>query len=148
MKFGRDDLWATPDSWRRQLFRLATRGPSNLARMVKIWTFCQFSRDFDTTKGSRRGQGAQEVSEGLLGTVWFDPIRHLPTAGVCNRHLGMFPRLLPTAGVCDQHLGKSFRLLLSAGECNQCKHGRAQCLAQRSKPNDYLTSVAGLPDQS
>ena len=29
-----------------------------------------------------------------------------------------------------------------------CKHGRAQCLAQRSKPNDYLTSVAGLPDQS
>ena len=88
-------------------------------RKVKILAFWPFLNDFDTTEGSRRNQGAQEVPEGLLGTVWFDPIRHLPTAGVCDRHLGMLPRLLPTAGVCDQHLGTFLRLLPTAGVCDQ-----------------------------
>ena len=79
-------------------------------RKVKIFAFWPFLNDFDTTEGSRRGQGAQEVSEGLLGTVWFDPIRHLPTAGVCDR---------PTAGVCDQHLGVLLRHLPTAGVFDQ-----------------------------
>ena len=103
MKLGRNDLWDKADGWIHQLFRLATRGPSNLARKVKIWTFCQFSSEFDATKCLRRGQGPQEVAEGLLGTAWVGVPRHLPTAGVCDQRLGASLRLLPTAGVCDQH---------------------------------------------
>ena len=49
-----------------------------------------------------------------------DPhIRLLPTAGVCEQHVGATIRLLPTEGVCDQRVGASLRLLPTAGVCEQ-----------------------------
>ena len=49
-----------------------------------------------------------------------DPhIRLLPTAGVCEQHVGASIRLLPTAGVCDKHVGLFIRLLPTAGVCNK-----------------------------
>ena len=51
-KLGRNDLWDTPDGWRRLVLLSPTRGPSNLARKVKIGAFWAFSMDFDTVVGS------------------------------------------------------------------------------------------------
>ena len=51
-----------------------------------------------------RGKGPLEVAEGLLGTPWVGPFRHLPTAGVCDLRLGASLRHLLSAGVSDQHI--------------------------------------------
>ena len=41
-------------------------------------------------------------------------LRLLPTAGVCDQHVGASLRPLPTAGVCDQFVGVFPRLLPTA----------------------------------
>ena len=53
----------------------------------------------------RVGQKPLGLAEGLIGNIWGGPGRHLPTAGVCNQHIGVSYRLWPTARVCYQHVG-------------------------------------------
>ena len=53
---------------------------------------------------SERGKFPPGMAEDPLREVLGHPLRHLPTADVCDQHFGMFSRILPTAGVCDQIL--------------------------------------------
>ena len=67
MKLGRNDIWAKPHGWIRQLLRFATRGLSYCIQKVKIMVFWLFLRDFEAMKGSERGKFPPGVTEDLLG---------------------------------------------------------------------------------
>ena len=69
-------------------------------------------------------------------------LRLLLTAGVCAQRLGGFLRLLLTAGVCEQRLGASLRLLLTAGVCHQ-HLGMSSRLLHKAGVSLY---VQGTPD--
>ena len=45
-------------------------------------------------------------------------LRRLPTAGVCDQHVGVSLKLLPAAGLCDQDVDVNMiiRILPSAGD--------------------------------